>query len=121
MVHRRRPPPKTNRVALSAVSSATRSWFTPSELADIYEFPPGDAAGETIGVLEFGGGYFREDLAAFYKALGAAGTAEIIPIGVDHSPTDQRDGAEGEVMLDVEIVAALCPKARIPVYFAEWS
>jgi kumamolisin len=121
MVHRRRRASKTNRVALSAVSSGTRSWFAPSELADIYEFPPGDAAGETIGLLEFGGGYFREDLAAFYKALGAAGTAEVIPIGVDHTPTDRRDGAEGEVMLDVEIVAALCPKARIPVYFAEWS
>jgi len=37
------------------------------------------------------------------------------------NPTNSKDGAEGEVMLDIEVVAGACPKAKIVVYFANWS
>ena len=46
---------------------------------------------------------------------------EVKAISTDGTPTDSKDGAEGEVMLDVEIVAGICPKAKIAVYFAEWG
>jgi kumamolisin len=42
-------------------------------------------------------------------------------IGVDggrNAPTGEPDGPDGEVMLDVEIVGAVAPGARIAVYFA---
>jgi kumamolisin len=46
---------------------------------------------------------------------------EVKAISTDGTPTNSKDGAEGEVMLDVEIVAGLCPKAKIVVYFASWG
>jgi len=92
-----------------------------AHVANIYGFPPGDGGGESIGLLEFGGGYFPDDLAKFCELVDAPNSAKILPISVDQTPTDSSDDVAGEVMLDVEIVAALCPKATIPVYFAEWS
>ncbi len=117
----RRGAPAQRPVSVDPTLTRSRSWFKPSELAALYSFPPGDGAGQSIGLLEFGGGYFPEDLAAFCTAVGAPNTAKIVPISVDHTPTNARDQVEGEVMLDVEIVAALCPKATIPVYFGQWS
>jgi kumamolisin len=46
---------------------------------------------------------------------------EVKIVSTDGSPTDNNDDATGEVMLDVEIAAGLCPKAKIVVYFAEWG
>lgn len=108
-------------VELAAAATKTRPWFVPPELAAIYHFPPGDGAGQSVGLLEFGGGFFAADLAAFCQATGIPNTAKVVPISVDHAPTNRRDGAEGEVMLDVEVVAGVCPKATIPVYFSKWT
>jgi kumamolisin len=107
--------------ALSAATSAkARPWFFPEELARIYRFPQGDGSGQAIALLEFGGGYFPSDLAAFCKAAKVS-VATVVPISVDHAPTDQQDGAEGEVMLDIEVVAGACPRATIPVYFSQFT
>src|SRR5579859_2904979 len=107
--------------ALSAATTAkSRPWFFPEELAKIYHFPAGDGSGQSIALLEFGGGYFSSDLAAFCKAAKVS-VPTVIPISIDHAPTDQRDGAESEVMLDVEVVAGACPKATIPMYFSQFT
>ena len=100
--------------------SQRRSWFFPGELADLYKFPPGDGSGQSIGLIEFGGGYFPDDLSAF---CGYAKVSEptVVPVSVDNQPTDSHDGAEGEVMLDVEVVAGICPKATIAVYFSNFD
>ncbi len=45
----------------------------------------------------------------------------MIAVSVDHgtnSPTGDANSADGEVMLDVEVVGAVAPQARIAVYFA---
>jgi kumamolisin len=106
--------------ALKAAKPAARPWFFPAELAAAYNFPPGDGAGQSIGILEFGGGYFPSDLSAFCAAAKVQ-EPNVIPISVDGTPTDQTDGAEGEVMLDIEVVAGVCPKATIPVYFSSFT
>ena len=41
-------------LALSAAKAKARSWFLPAELAKIYQFPDGDGAAQSIGLLEFG-------------------------------------------------------------------
>ena len=97
-----------------------RAWFFPSELATIYHFPPGDGTGQTIGLLEFGGGYFPADLATFCKDANVA-VPTVIPISVDGTATDAVDGAEGEVMLDIEVLAGACPKATIVAYFSNFD
>ncbi len=44
--------------------------FTPGQVAEHYRFPAQDASALTIGLLQFGGGYHREDLTAFAQRLG---------------------------------------------------
>ncbi|MGH2857930.1 MAG: S53 family peptidase [Solirubrobacteraceae bacterium] len=94
--------------------------FTPPQVAAAYAFPTGvDGAGETVGILELGGGFSTTDLKTYFTGLGLAAPV-VSAVGVDggtNSPgTDPN--ADGEVMLDIEVVGAVAPGARIAVYFA---
>lgn len=122
-VVRRRPDGghKRHAIAHTAAPAGKRPWFFPAELATAYDFPDGDGSGQTIGLLEFGGGYFPDDLAAFGKAAGLASLPTVVPISVDKMPTDTNDEATGEVMLDIEVLAGICPKATIPVWFSQFT
>jgi kumamolisin len=107
--------------SLAAMAQAKhRTWFFPAELASLYKFPAGDGSGQSIGILEFGGGFFPDDLAAFCRQAGVP-EPNVVPISIDNSATDQHDGSEAEVMLDIEVVAGICPKATIPVYFSQFT
>jgi kumamolisin len=94
--------------------------FTPPQLAQLYQFPPSaTAAGQTIGIIELGGGYRTTDLATYFKSLGQK-TPTVVTVSVDggkNSPTNA-NSADGEVMLDIEVAAAVAPGAKIVVYFA---
>ena len=86
-----------------------------------YNFPDGDGEGQTIGILEFGGGYFENDLKEFCDLAGISTIPTVKTISVDGTPTDSNDEATGEVMLDIEVAAGICPKAKIVVYFANFG
>ena len=94
--------------------------FTPPALARLYDFPAGaDGHGQCIGIIELGGGYKPADLATYFAALGLPSPA-VKAVRVDHAknhPTNA-NSADGEVMLDIEVAAAVAPKAAIAVYFA---
>jgi kumamolisin len=119
VAHRRRHPNHAMAHA-KALSSVPAAWYTPAQLATHYNFPAGDGTGQTIGLLEFGGGYFASDLQQFCKLAGTA-MPKVVTVSADHISTSKKDGAEGEVMLDVEVVAGICPKATIVVYFAHFT
>lgn len=119
VARRRRNPARTNSHVRDTVSIPA-SWYTPPQLAKHYNFPAGDGSGEVIGILEFGGGFFHADLNNFCRLAGTP-VPVVKTVSVDGISTTARDGAEGEVMLDVEIVAGSCPKSTIVVYFAHWS
>ena len=95
--------------------------FFPSELATVYGFPAHDGAGQCIAVLEFGGGYFPADMAQFATAASLPRLPFVVLVSVDGTPTDAVDGAEGEVMLDFEVLAGLCPAAKIVGYFTSFT
>jgi kumamolisin len=118
VARRRRQPVRDTRGHLASVPSA---WYIPSELASHYNFPPGDGSGQTVGLLEFGGGYFPSDLKSFCTLAKIGSPPTVTAVSTDGTATDSRDGAEGEVMLDIEVVAGTCPKAKIAVYFAQWT
>jgi kumamolisin len=95
--------------------------FTPLQVAQAYNFPAGvDGAGESIAILELGGGYRAQDLSSFFGNLGLAVPAvTAIPVdGGANSPTGSADGPDGEVELDIEIAGSIAPGAKIGVYFA---
>jgi kumamolisin len=121
VARRRRQPPRNPQHQHGHQASVPAAWYLPSDLAAHYDFPPGDGSGQTVGLLEFGGGYFPSDLKAFCSLAKIPEPPKVIPISTDGTHTDSRDGAEGEVMLDIEVVAGVCPKANIAVYFAQWS
>jgi len=89
-------------------------------VGQLYQFPPDlDGTGQTIGILELGGGYRPEDLSAYFAQIGVP-LPNVTAVSVDHgrnAPSDPQS-ADGEVMLDIEVAAAVAPKARIVVYFA---
>jgi kumamolisin len=94
--------------------------FTPPQIASLYQFPSGAGEGQCVGLIELGGGFRPADLDAYFSGLNLAAPT-VTAVSIDHgsnSPTGSADGPDGEVMLDVEVVGAIAPGARIAVYFA---
>jgi len=116
--HFRRHQPSGN-VLWQAASKTESTSFPPNQVASVYQFPSGDGAGETVALIELGGGYRTADLTAYFKSLGIK-KPTVTSVSVDHgknSPTGDGNGPDGEVMLDIEVVGAVAPGAHIVVYF----
>jgi kumamolisin len=92
-----------------------------TDFAKRYNFPTNfDGSGQTIAIIELGGGYRNCDLQAFFHEIGIA-TPRVSSISVDHAgnaPTGDPDSADGEVMLDIEVAGAVAPGADFAIYFA---
>lgn len=112
--------------------------LTPVDVAGLYNFPPipANIASQTIGILEFGGGYAVDasgnatDLDAFFQGLNPPlATPPLVPvlvngatntvIGVDSM--GNASGADAEVALDIDVAGAVANGATIAVYFAPFS
>jgi len=94
--------------------------YTPIDVAAAYEFPGGTGEGECVALIELGGGFKPADLSDYFKGL-AVGAPAVSAVSVDHArnaPTGDANGPDGEVMLDIEVVGAIAPQAKIVVYFA---
>jgi kumamolisin len=101
-------------------AGAAGAAFTPPDLAKLYNFPAGlDGAGQCIGIIELGGGYRTADLKNYFKRLKLP-VPNVKTISVDGAKNrpSNANSADGEVMLDIEVAAAIAPKALIAVYFA---
>jgi kumamolisin len=115
----------------------------PADLETHYSFPPGDCAGQSIAIAEFGApltngavlppAYFPDDTTAFCEAQGRpvptvkTVSVNITPLTLAQLRTLPTKVANAvaeesmEVMMDVEIIAALCSKASISVYYASFD
>ncbi len=103
-----------------ATPHATNTSYTPPQVAAFYGLPAGSTAkGQTIAILELGGGYRPADLTAYFKTLSLPAPT-VTPISVDKGKNTPgtANGADGEVMLDIEVCASVAPGAAIVVYFA---
>ncbi len=105
------------------VEQARQTSFTPPRIAELYDFPRNlDGSGQRIAVIELGGGFRRLQLRRYFEKLGKP-TPKLTAVSVDgarnrpgHDPT-----ADGEVVLDVEVIGAIVPGAEQLVYFAPAS
>jgi kumamolisin len=106
---------------------------TPDDIEKIYDFPKGTAAGQKIAIAEFGGGYIASDLKAYCKKFGRT-VPDVRAISVNapaytwsqmkklpRSTRKDELSCTDEVMLDSEIIAGLCPRAKINIYFATFD
>jgi len=92
--------------------------YTPLQVAAMYNFPTsGNGAGQTIGIIELGGGYSASDLQTYFSQLGVQ-EPTVTAVSVDGGQNSPGSDADGEVMLDIEVAGAIAPGASIAVYFA---
>jgi kumamolisin len=103
-----------------ARAAAVSPGLSPALIAKMYDFPAGaGGAGQTIGIIELGGGYRAADLNTYFSGLGIK-TPAVKSVSVDggaNQPGVDKN-SDGEVMLDIEVAGSVAPGARIVVYFA---
>jgi len=99
---------------------AAADGFSPIEIAELYDFPADlDGSGETIAIIELGGGFRDEDLDTYFSEHGGRRpTVTAVEIGTAQNSPSTPDSADGEVMLDIEVAGAVAPGANQLVYFA---
>jgi kumamolisin len=94
--------------------------YSPVQVAELYNFPTAvTGAGQTIGIIELGGGFQQSDITNYFQSLGIS-PPTVTSVSVDggsNSPSTP-DSADGEVLLDIEVAGAVAPGANIVVYFA---
>jgi kumamolisin len=91
--------------------------YPPAEVGKAYGFPANaTGAGETIGIIELGGGYKAADLKTYFGGKSPAITSVSVDGGANQPGKDTN--SDGEVMLDIEVAGSVAPGARIVVYFA---
>ncbi|MCP4221466.1 MAG: S8/S53 family peptidase [bacterium] len=104
--------------------------FYPSRIAELYNFPKGlTGEGQSIGIIQLGGGYQAKCLEQYFKKAGmampvikdvlVAGAKNDPYIGEVKSPADLGAFAStAEVYGDIEVAAGVAPGAQLVVYFA---
>ena len=103
----------------AAIPHANNISYTPVGVAGLYGFPTTGGAGETIALIELGGGFKKTDIATYFRGIGQ-NPPIVTAVSVDKgkSKPGNPNGADGEVMLDIEVAAAVAPGATVAVYFA---
>ena len=100
---------------------ATPISYLPTQVASAYKFPTGlDGTGQTVALIELGGGYVDTEVAAYFTSAGVNRTGTLLSVGVDgasNAGAADPAGADGEVQLDIEVVGSVAPAANIVVYF----
>jgi kumamolisin len=111
-----RPVARTQFRRPSATPAVT---YTPPQLGALYDFPAGtDGSGQTVALIELGGGFRTADLTQYFRGLGLTRAPAVTAVGVAGGQNQPGGDADGEVMLDIEVLGALAPAAAILVYFA---
>ena len=106
--------------ALVRIAARPDASFTAPAVAQLYDFPSGvDGTGQSIGIIELGGGFSQTDFADYLSGLGIT-PQTVTVVSVDGAPNapGQNQNADTEVMLDAEIAGAVAPGARLTIYFA---
>jgi kumamolisin len=94
---------------------------TPPQVARLYGFPVStNASSETIGILEFDGGYEPSDVQLFYNSVGVP-LPPIADVSINGVTNNPNGSAAVETLLDIDVAGSGAPGAKIAVYFAEWS
>jgi kumamolisin len=115
-----RPFAKPHFRRLKAGATPQFNGYTATQVAQFYNFPTGvDGTGQVIGIIELGGGFRPADLSTYFKEINVP-APKVTAVSVDkgRNAPSTAQSADGEVMLDIEVAAAVAPGAKIVVYFA---
>lgn len=89
------------------------------DVMDLYEFPDADGAGQTIALIELGGGYSESDLDAYFSHIQRP-RPQVRAVSVGGAST-AASTADQEVALDLQVAGTVAPAAALVVYFADPS
>ena len=112
--------PVVRRRLTSLASASTTPGMWPNDVAGLYGIPSDiDAEGQCVGIIALGGGYLPSDLATAAERMNRPRPL-VIDYGIDGVTNSFSGGdpSDEELALDLQIVAAIIPSARIVVYFA---
>jgi kumamolisin len=102
----------------AATAQATTP-LLPAEVGKLYGFPTNSAAGQTIGIIEFGGGYLPSDIQNYFQNIAKLPVPSVSFVGVDGATNSFTGGGDDtEVILDIAVAGSVAPGAKIVVYFA---
>ena len=113
--------PRVNFIPLNPIVKA-QPQHAVTELAGIYAFPEAKqkGSGQTIAILALGGRLDRDEFDQYCTSI-RIDMPEVVEVPVDRGlpQLDDVPDEDAEVALDVYIIAALVPSARIAIYYAE--
>ena len=119
-----RPMRRTPRSHAALDTQASRILtFTGKDLAEQYRFPeanpdngrPLDGKGQTIAIVELGGGYLPQDVEAYFRGHKIP-KPSVVAVSVDRR-LNLPKSPMSEVIMDIEVLGAAAPGARQVVYF----
>ena len=102
----------------AAVTGQVTTPLTPPQVAKLYNCPTNSSSGQTIAILEFGGGFKPADITNYFNNTVHMPVPTVTAVGVDGATNSPGQSADLEVILDIDVAAAVAPGARIVVYFA---
>lgn len=94
-----------------------------AQVARLYDFPTGyDGSGETIALIQLGGGVGIEDVEAYFRrARSSVPSISIVEVGIGRNEPGVDRDADTEVLLDIDIAGSVAPGADLVVYFSDLS
>ncbi len=112
-----RPIARRHTIAAAGTDRASSpSVLTAPQVAQAYDFPSADGSGETIAIIEFGGGYRIADLQDFFTGLGLS-VPTVVSVGVDgaaNSPVDAPAVTSGTAAAGAPVVTDVSPRDGDP-------
>jgi len=141
--HSRKHPAPPIKVDVASATNLADRWpgsFLPQQIANLFGFPPYlTGRGQSIAILAFNGGhrgadthggYRRRALRTYFQRVVHGRMPSITDVvvrgpgndpGPDTTASAQRGDVTSEVMLDLCVVGAMAPNAKMFVYFTEFT
>lgn len=109
-----------SRVVRPDDTADTTAALEATQVATAYNYPLNyTGAGYTAGIIELGGGVKQSDLNTYFGQRGVTVPKVVVVTldGATNSPSGP-NGADAEVLLDIEVAASVAPSATFRIYFA---
>jgi subtilase family serine protease len=103
------------------VSNAQQTSYFMTELASIYSFPVATGEGQTVAIVELGGGYVKSNIDANLLAQGLPIDGySVTDINIDSQNNPGSNvGEDQENELDIQVVVSGAPKVNVRMYFVK--
>jgi kumamolisin len=95
---------------------------TAPQVASLYNFPPTDGSGQTIGIIELAGGYYQSDIDTYFPYLGlpVPKIKDVSILGGFNNPSANFI-YDTEIAVDIAVSAGAAPGAQFVIYWSNMT